>query len=295
MKEIKYFLTISILFFVVSCEKREETSESNTVINEYAELDLITDGLEFAEGPAYYSSCLFFSDIQATKIYKWSEIDGLSIFTDNSGGANGLYFDLLGNLYVCEGEAQQVSVYDTEGEKEILASEFEQKFFNEPNDLWISPNGNIYFTDPVYTNSLSQDGEYVYVIISSTGEILRLENDLVRPNGIVGNAEGTALYITDHGGGKIYRYHIESDGSLSGKTLFVSVGADGLTMDKEGNIYLTSDDILVYNSQGELIETIAVPGTLTNLCFGGAEGKTLFITTHNAVYSLEMKVQGSLF
>ena len=297
MKEIILLLIAAFIiqFTTAGCENDEETetTESTGILNESAELNLITDGFEFAEGPAYNSEYLFFSDIGANTIYKWSEEDGISAFNSNSGGANGLYFDNTGNLYACEGAAKQVVIYEITGQKQILASEFNGVPLNEPNDLWIAQNGNVYFSDPVYTGTLTQDGEHVYCVSSSNGEISRVADDLIRPNGIVGNDEGTVLYITDHGAGKTYRYTIEFNGSLSNKELFVSVGADGLTIDNEGNVYLASNDILVYNSTGELIETINVPGTLTNLCFGGVEGKTLFITTHDALYSLDMNVQGN--
>ena len=274
-----------------SCSK-DETPELTDIVDDDAELNLIADGFEFAEGPAYYSGDLYFSDIEANIIYKWAEEgDRLDIFNLNSGGTNGLYFDNTGNLYACESNNKQVVVYKTSGLKQTIASEFDNAAFNQPNDLWVAPNGNIYFSDPNYTGTLTQDGEHVY-LITEDGTTSKVVDDLVRPNGLVGTSDGKTLYITDHGAGKTYRYSIEPDGTLNNKELFINVGADGLTIDALGNVYLASDNILVYNSSGILIKTVSVPGTLTNLCFGGLSNSALFITTHDALYSLEMNVQG---
>lgn len=274
-----------------SCSK-DETQELTDIVDDDAELNLIVDGFEFAEGPAYYSGDLYFSDIEANIIYKWTEeSDGLDIFNLNSGGNNGLYFDNTGNLYACEGNNKQVVVYKTSGLKQTIASEFDNAAFNQPNDLWVAPNGNIYFSDPNYTGTLTQEGEHVY-LITEDGTISRVVDDLVRPNGLIGTSDGSTLFITDHGAGKTYRYSIEPDGTLNNKELFINVGADGLTIDALGNVYLASVDILVYSSSGILIKTVSVPGTLTNLCFGGPSNNTLFITTHDALYNLEMNVQG---
>ena len=270
--------------------------DTESVVADGAEITLVADGFQFAEGPAADDKGhLYFSDITANRIYAWSESDGLSVFRENSGGANGLFLDYLGNLLVCEGDAKQVSVIDGSGNASVLAHEYDGRLLNEPNDLWSTPEGGVYFTDPVYNGTRTQDGEHVYYLSRKTGRLTRVIDDLVRPNGIVGTADGKQLYVTDHGDGKTYRYDIESDGTLSNKELFVSVGGDGMTLDDEGNVYLCGDGVFVYDTQGNKIEEILLPEQPTNVCFGGEDGHTLFITTRTGVYSLKMRVGGIFY
>jgi gluconolactonase len=121
--------------------------------------------------------------------------------------------------------------------------------------------------------------------------VVRVTDDLVRPNGVTGTEDGSILYIADHGGSKTYRYSILEDGTLADKQLFADEGSDGLTIDSRGNVYLTNTAVKVYNPAGRLIETIEVPERPTNVCFGGKFGKTLYITARTSVYKLEMNVE----
>ena len=224
----------------------------------------------------------------------------MTVFLENSGGANGLFFDEKGNLIACEGANGRVVSIDSTGKITVLADKYDNKSFNEPNDLWIDAKGGVYFSDPLYIKtSLVQDGEHVYYITPKRDNIVRVISDMVRPNGIIGSADGKTLYVADHGAGKTYKYTINDNGSLSDKTLFASSGSDGMTIDSEGNIYLTTTNgVRVYSSSGSLIETIALPTAggvseePTNVCFGGVDSKTLYITARTSVYSLKMRVKG---
>lgn len=254
----------------------------------------IADGFIFAEGPAADAGGnLYFSDISANRIYKWSADAGATVFRENSGGANGLFFDRQGNLLACEGANGRLVSMDQQGNVTVLADKYNSKSFNEPNDLWIDPKGGVYFSDPLYIkSSLVQDGEHVYYLTPKRDNLVRVVADMVRPNGIIGTADGKTLYVADHGAGKTYMYTINQNGSLSNKTLFVSSGSDGMTLDSEGNVYLTTaSGVRAYRSTGSLIETIAVADP-TNVCFGGADGQTLYITARTAVYSVPMRVKG---
>jgi gluconolactonase len=249
----------------------------------------------FTEGPAADASGnVFFSDITANKIYKWSTEGQLTTFKTNTGGANGLFFDKSGNLLACEGINKRLVSITMDENVTVLADKYSDKTFNEPNDLWIDPKGGVYFSDPLYFGtSLVQDGEHVYYLTPKRDNVLRVVADMTSPNGIIGTADGKTLYVADHGAGKTYKYTVAENGSLTDKTLFVSVGSDGMTIDSEGNIYLTNENgVQVYTSSGSLIETINVPLDPTNVCFGGKDGKTLFITAKTAVYSLAMNVKG---
>lgn len=253
----------------------------------------LVGNLQFGEGPASDSvGNVYFSDILANTIHKWSTTGQLSVFRTNSGGANGLAIDASGNLIACEGTNGRVVSISPEGVVTVLAAQYAGKRFNEPNDLWIDPSGGIYFTDPVFFGTQAQDGQHVYYISPGHGTVTRVISDMVRPNGLVGSADGKTLYVSDYGAGATYKYTINPDGGLTGKTLFVAVGSDGMEIDGDGNVYLTSDDVLVYNSAGTKIQTVNVLGRPTNLCFAGSDRRTLFITTEAALVSIAMRTQG---
>ncbi|MEI6175759.1 MAG: DUF1566 domain-containing protein [Verrucomicrobiota bacterium] len=267
--------------------------KSSSLVQAGATTTPVVSSLQFGEGPAADASGnVFFSDITANTIYKWSVAGTLSVFRTDSGGANGLAFDSSGNLIACEGTNGRVVSISPLGVVTVLASQYNGIRFNEPNDLWIDSKGGIYFTDPVFFGSQVQDTQAVYYISADRSGVTRVISDMVKPNGLVGSADGTTLYVSDYGAGNTYKYTINSDGSLTGKTLFVAVGSDGMETDSSGNIYLTTSDVLVYSSAGILLQTINVPNRPTNLCFAGADRRTLFITTESSMYSIMVVPQG---
>jgi gluconolactonase len=278
--QISALLLTAFLLLSSGCKKDDYTPIVEP------EPEVIADNLLFAEGPAFLNGNLYISDIQANKIYAWNEKTGLQVFMENSGGANGLYFDSHGNLIVCQGTARRIVSVNSGREITVITDKFGNATYNEPNDLWISTTGNIYFTDPVFSGTLSQPGENVYCVLAATGNVIKIISDLVKPNGIIGNTSGTVLYVADYGDSKIYSYSIQTDGTVTGKTLFAAIKADGLCIDNDGNIYAAGETLLVFNPQGKLIKSIPVPGTITNVCITETGVKTAFITTHNAVYRL---------
>ncbi len=266
-----------------------------SVIATGAVLTQRVSGLQFTEGPAADASGnIFFTDVTANTIYKWSLADQLSVFRTNSGGANGLKFDGAGNLLACEGDNGRLVSITPQTNVTALTSTYGGLRYNEPNDLWIDPSGGVYFTDPVYFgHPVVQGGEHVYYLQPDRSGVIRVAADLVRPNGLVGTSDGNTLYIADWGASTVYRYTINSDGTLTGKTAFASVKCDGMTLDTEGHVYLTENDVLVFDSTGQQVEQISITPRPTNLAFGGSDRKTLFITTDNgSLYSLQMRVQG---
>ena len=230
--------------------------KSSSLVQAGATTTPVVSNLQFAEGPtADTSGNVFFSDITANTIYKWSSAGALTVFRTNSGGANGLAMDGRGNLIACEGTTGRVVSISPLGVVTVLASQYNGVRFNEPNDLWLDSKGGIYFTDPVFFGSQVQDGQHVYYINADRSTVTRVISDMVKPNGIVGTADGTTLYVSDYGAGATYKYTINSDGTLTGKMLFIAVGSDGMEIDSDGNVYLTSDDVLVYSSSGTKLET----------------------------------------
>ncbi len=273
-------------------------AENSSVVAPGATVEKIAGGFRFTEGPAADAEGnVFFTDIPNNRIHKWSldtGTPGLSTFRENSGGANGLYFDKDGNLLACEGGGRRLVSIDPNGEVTVLAEKYQDKRFNSLNDLWIDPQGGIYFTDPRYGNreGMEQDGEHVYYLSADRKKLVRVTDDLVRPNGLIGTTDGKLLYVGDHGGDKTFVYSINEDGTLSNKKLFAPEGSDGMTIDNEGNIYLTTDVVPVYNKEGQKFQTIKVPEAPANVVFGGKDKQTLFITARTSLYSIKMRVKG---
>jgi gluconolactonase len=233
---------------------------------------------------------IFFSDIPGNRIHKWSLDGKLSTFMENSEGANGLFFDKEGNLIACLGATGKIASIDPQGKKTILAEKYEGKPFNSPNDLWVDPNGGVYFSDPRYgsMDNLPQDGEHVYYLSADRKKLIRVVSDMTKPNGLIGTPDGKTLYIADPGADKTYVYKINPDGTLSDKKVFAQQGSDGMTLDQNGNVYLTDQAISIYTPSGKQIGTIQVPQTPSNVCFG-KDKKTLFITARKAFYSVRMQ------
>ena len=260
-----------------------------------ARVERIARGFGFVEGPAADADgALYFTDIPSNRIHRWTAEDGLTTYREDSGRANGLRFDRDGALIACEMGNRRATATDPEGGVRMLAERYDGSRFNSPDDLWIDPQGGIYFSDPRYgpEDDLEMDGHHVYYLTPDRTEIMRVADDLERPNGIIGAPDGTRVYIADHGGGRTYVYTPAPDGTLADKRLFVEQGSDGMTMDEMGNVYLTGEDVTVYAPDGDVVGSIALPEAPANLTFGGPDRTTLFITARTSVYAVEMIVSG---
>ena len=261
-----------------------------------AKVEKLSGGFKFTEGPAADAEGnVFFSDIPNSRIHKWSVDGKLSVFRENTGESNGLYFDKAGNLMACEGGARRVTSTDPKGNVAVLADAYEGKKFNSPNDLWPDLKGGLYFTDPHYgpKEGLEQDGEHVYYLTPDRKKVVRVVHDMQRPNGLIGTPDGKRLYVADNGEGKTYVYAIGEDGSLSDRKLFADVRCDGMMLDEKGNVYLTSKKgIEIFDAAGKALGIIQVPEEPANVTFGGKERKTLFMTARTGLYAVQMKVRG---
>ena len=266
-----------------------------TLVAPGAEVELLAEGFIFTEGPACDAQGnIFFSDVRDSKTNRWSVDSKLSVFREDTRETNGMYFDRDGNLICCEVVGRKVSQVAVDGSVSTIVDRYDGKRFNSPNDLWIDPKGGIYFTDPRYRimDGLEQDGFHVYYIPPDRRTVRRVIDNLVKPNGIIGTSDGRTLYVADHGDSKTYAYDIQSDASLTNRRLLVAQGSDGMTLDEQGNIYLTAADVDVFGPSGDKRTTIVVPGKASNVCFGGVDRTTLFITANNRLYSVKMQVKG---
>jgi gluconolactonase len=210
-----------------------------------------------------------------------------------------LYIDKKGNIISCADEDNEIWQISTAKKTKVLVKNFNGKRLNGPNDLWIHPKGDIYFTDPFYKRDYwkhtqqEQPGQYLFYYNQKSRKTEPVDTTFQRPNGIVGTGDGKYLFVADIGAGKTYRYEIEADGKLSNKTLFAPQGSDGMTIDRDGNLYLTGKGVTVYNPAGTKIAQIPVPANWTaNLCFSGKDKDVLFITASESVFTLKMKVKG---
>ena len=285
-------ITLVLLASSVTLLQAAELSE---LIAPGAKVEELAGGFKFTEGPACDANGnIFFTDIPNSRIHRWSLDGELTTFRENSGRANGLMFDSSGKLLACEGGNRRLTSIAADGTLRVLADQFNGKKLNSPNDLWIDPSGGVFFTDPRYgsQDGLEQDGFHVYYLAAGSKKLVRVIDDFVKPNGIIGTRDGKLLYITDAGDNKTYRFRIEADGQLSGRRLFAPERSDGMTLDRKGNLYLTHEGVQVYAPSGQKLGTIETPQGPANVCFGGTDRKTLFITARTGFYSLRMNVRG---
>ncbi len=288
---IPFYLSIVCVVHVLAAESK--------IIAPGATLQRLAGDFLFTEGPASdREGNVYFTDQPNDRILKWSVEGKLSTFMQPCGRANGLSFDYQGNLWACADEKNELWRIDPAGKATVVVKDYKGKLLNGPNDVWIRPGGGLYFTDPYYKRPYWKRGpkemdECVYYLAPDNRTLTRVIDDLKQPNGIIGTPDGTLLYVADIGAGKTYRYQIITDGSLKEKKLFCELGSDGMTIDSEGNIYLTGKGVSVFDPAGKKIEHIDVAEPWTaNVCFGGKDRQTLFITASKCLYSLRMAVQG---
>lgn len=281
---------------------------ADSVLAPGAKVEKLAGDFQFTEGPtADAAGNVFFTDQPNNRILKWSVDGRLTTFAQPAGRANGMCFDARGNLLACADEknelwlipAAAVAKGTIEGRQVILA-EYAGKRLNGPNDVWCHPDGALYFTDPFYKrpwwtwNEMPQPGQHVYRIAPDGRTVTRVADSLKQPNGIVGAPDGRTLYVADIGDKKTYRFTIQPDGSLADRTLHCELGSDGMTLDAEGNLYLTGRGVTVFDKTGKQIENIPVPeGWTANVCFGGADRQTLFITASKGLYAVKTRVKGA--
>lgn len=299
---MKKSICLSFLTVLTQLLLQAQIVDKKSIVAKKAELVKISDGYSFTEGPAVHMiGDVYFTDQPNNKIMKWSATrNEVSVFLEDTGRSNGMYFDRNKNLITCADMENQVLSIDEKGNIEVLIENFQGKKLNGPNDLWISPYGGIYITDPFYKRPywkreavMQQDGEHLYFLSADRLQFFRVDETLVKPNGVVGTYDGKKLYVADIGANKTYVYNIEEDGYLTNKKLFVEMGSDGMTIDNRGNVYLTGKGVTVFNPKGDQIAHIPIKENWTsNVVFGGGDRKTLFITAMGSVYTLQMKVRG---
>jgi gluconolactonase len=296
MTSLKKIITLSAFTFMALT-----AAAQHNLFDTLSKPQLISDQFAFTEGCSVAKNGdVFFTDQPNDKIWKYEvETGKLSVFLDKAGRSNGTYFDKKGNLITCADDKGELWSISPKGKVTVLMTDLEGKQMNGPNDIWIDKKGGIYMTDPYYQRDYwtrkktELDGEHVYYLPKGAKTPVKVIGDMRQPNGIVGTPDGKYLYVADLGAQKTYRYTINSDASLSEKTLLFDKGSDGMTLDEKGNIYITGKGVTIYSPQGKKIANIPNTDNWTgNVVFAGKNRDILFITASKCVYRLKMNVRG---
>ena len=296
---MKFLKLVVSLIFITSFLLASAQERKSSIIADKATIEQAGSGFLFTEGPAVdVKGRIYFTDQPNDRIHIWDEKEGISLWLEGTGRSNGMYFDNKGQLVTCADEKTQLAYFDKDKNLIKLCDSYEGKHLNGPNDVWVTPKGDYYFTDPYYHRNWWADGHKeiqdvrgVYYL-SAKGDVTRVIDDFKTPNGLIGTPDGKVLYVADIEDEKIWKYDIQPDGRLLNKTFFAPHGSDGMTIDNEGNVYLTYGKVWVYNPKGELIEEIEFPESPSNICFGGEKRDILFVTARKGVYTLKMNVNG---
>jgi gluconolactonase len=263
-----------------------------------AKLEKLSGDFAFTEGPTCdRAGNVFFTDQPNDRIMKYGTDGKFSVFLTPCGRANGMYFDAQGNLITCSDEHNQLWSIAPDKTVTVLITNYQGKYLNGPNDVWIAPNGGMFITDPFYkrdywdhtTKALAK--EEVFYLTPDRKTFTMVTEDLKQPNGITGTPDGKWLYVADIGASQTWRYDIQPDGTLTNKTFICPLGSDGMTIDAEGNIYLSGHGVTVFNPAGKQIDHIDVAEPWTaNLCISGPDRKTLYIAASKCFYSIRLRV-----
>lgn len=263
------------------------------LVKEGAEFRKLAEGFKFTEGPALApDGKIYFSDIPNERIHLYDPATGATtVFREQSGKTNGLFFTPAGALIACEGGNRRVTRTDFAGKITVIAEKFEGKKLNSPNDVVPDGTGGFYISDPRYGKGDDReiDIEAVYYL-DKGGKLSQVAADLVKPNGVIMSPDSRILYIADPGAEKIFAYDVETPGKLSNKREFAPVGSDGMTVDKLGNIYVTwKEQIIAFSPEGREVLRLTVPEGPANCLL---VGKTLYATARTGFYAIDLEVEG---
>jgi gluconolactonase len=283
----------------------KDEAEFGKIVPKDAKLEKLASGMKFLEGPVWVPAdggYLLFSDIPSNEIKKWNAKDGLTTFRSPSNNTNGNFLDLEGRLISCEHSARRISRTEKDGKVNTIVDTFNDAKLNSPNDVVVKSDGTIWFTDPPYgipkNEKQEQPKNFVFRYDTKTQKLAAVVNDFDRPNGLCFSPDEKRLYIADSGKPKHIRvFDVNDDGTLTESKVFCAIdkGApDGIRVDVEGRIFSSAaEGVQIFAADGKLIGKILVPESPANLCFGGDDKKTLFITARTSLYSIKLSVAGA--
>ncbi|WP_165784487.1 SMP-30/gluconolactonase/LRE family protein [Zhengella mangrovi] len=276
-------------------------------------LDVIAEGFTWTEGPVWFGDrdCLLFSDIPSQRILRWSETEGLSVYRAGSGFNNGNTRDRQGRLIGCRHGMRDVVRTEHDGSLTVLAGLFEGKRLNSPNDVVVSSDGSVWFTDPTYgiisnfegyRSEPEQAARNVYRL-SPDGELSAVITDFTQPNGLCFSPDEAILYVAESGSShddsvpSVIRRFAVDGATLRDLGVFAEIDTglpDGIRCDILGNLWSSAaDGVHCFDASGTLLGKIRVPQVVSNICFGGRDGQRMFITATTAVYRVFVDVKGA--
>lgn len=283
------------------------------LVHPMSTLDVIAEGFTWTEGPVWFGDhgCLLFSDIPSQRIMRWSEAEGVSVFRAGSGFNNGNTRDRQGRLVGCRHGARDVVRTEFDGALTVLASAFDGKRLNSPNDVVVSSDGAVWFTDPTYgilsnfegyRREPEQANRNVYRL-SPEGALSVVVSDFTQPNGLCFSPDETTLYISESGSSHddavpsvIRQFAVEGD-ALRERVPLAEIDTglpDGMRCDVRGNLWSSAaDGVHCFANDGTLLGKILIPQVVSNLCFGGPDGQRMYITATRSVYRVFVDVGGA--
>jgi gluconolactonase len=301
-----------VAFFMVSladCSAAWADAPSQTIpgIGPSGPVTKLLGDFKFTEGPAGdRAGNVCFSDVPESTIYRVDASGQKSVFMKPSGTSNGLMFNGRGELCACQMEGRVVAISADGKNIRPLAEMYEGKRFNAPNDLVVNRQGGVYFTDPHFRapDPLPQGTPAVYYI-SPDLKVTRLISDLKAPNGVILSPDETTLYVIPSMQAEMMAYPVEAPGKIGKGRTFCTLqqpagqtgkGGDGLTVDSQGNLYITSAlGLQVFDPSGKRLGIIAIPEQPANVTFAGPGNKTLYITARTSLYTVPMEAMGHVF
>ncbi|HEX7859953.1 MAG TPA: SMP-30/gluconolactonase/LRE family protein [Verrucomicrobiae bacterium] len=278
-----------------------DEAEFRKIVPETSKVEKLEGGFRFTEGPVWIregEGHLIFSDIPANELKKWSPA-GVTTFRNPSQNANGNTVDLEGRLISAEHSGRRVSRTLADGKVETVVDQFEGKKFNSPNDVVVKSDGTFWFTDPDYglgQNKREIEGNWVYRVDPKTKKATAVIKDFDKPNGLCFSPDESKLYVADSGRPRHIRVFEVKGETVSEGKVFCTIdkgGPDGIRADAAGRVYSSAGDgVHIFSTDGKLIGKILVPEAPANLCFGGKDFKTLYITARTGLYKIDLAAEG---
>ncbi len=280
--------------------KLEDEALAKALVDPAAKVEKLAGDMKFLEGPVWVpeKKAVIFSDIPNSVLMQWSAEGGLKEYR-KSEASNGNVLDAQGRIVTCQHTGRNLVREEADGKITVLVSTADGKKFSSPNDLAVKSDGSVWFTDPPYGipkgQEKEQPGNYVYRLAPDGKTVTIISKEFNMPNGIVFSPDESRVYIADSGKpGRVGAFPVQADGTVSAALWWTEGGADGIRVDALGNLYTASSDgVRIYHPDGKKLATISMPEVPANLCFGGADGKTLYITARTSLYSVPVKVAGA--